>query len=114
MTPPGTHVTKGLLLLLQDQGDFLPVEVVPTASLPVTSGLADPLILVKLEMLVRHPPIWALFEPLRLISRLVLADADPLGVNQNVTFQEVGGLDDRKLVVYAQTLLLNSPKISTL
>jgi hypothetical protein len=24
-----------------------------------------------------------------------LADADPLGVNQNVTFNEVGGLDDR-------------------
>ena len=26
---------------------------------------------------------------------LVLADVDPLGVNQNVTFDEVGGLDDR-------------------
>jgi len=26
----------------------------------------------------------------------VLADADPLGVNVNVTFDEVGGLDDRK------------------
>lgn len=26
----------------------------------------------------------------------VLADADPLGVNQNVTFDEVGGLDDRE------------------
>lgn len=25
-----------------------------------------------------------------------LADADPLGVNQNVTFDEVGGLDNRK------------------
>ena len=24
-----------------------------------------------------------------------LADADPLGVNVNVTFDEVGGLDDR-------------------
>lgn len=24
-----------------------------------------------------------------------LADADPLGVNQSVTFDEVGGLDDR-------------------
>jgi len=24
-----------------------------------------------------------------------LADADPLGVNTNVTFDEVGGLDDR-------------------
>jgi hypothetical protein len=27
---------------------------------------------------------------------LALADADPLGVNQNVTFEEVGGLDDRQ------------------
>ncbi len=27
---------------------------------------------------------------------LALADADPLGVNQNVTFDEVGGLDDRQ------------------
>ena len=26
---------------------------------------------------------------------LALADADPLGVNVNVTFDEVGGLDDR-------------------
>lgn len=29
---------------------------------------------------------------------LVLADVDPLGVNQNVTFDEVGGLDDRELL----------------
>jgi ATPase family AAA domain-containing protein 2 len=28
-------------------------------------------------------------------SLAALADADPLGVNQNVTFDEVGGLDDR-------------------
>ena len=28
---------------------------------------------------------------------VALADADPLGVNTNVTFDEVGGLDDRKL-----------------
>lgn len=28
-------------------------------------------------------------------ASLALADADPLGVNQNVTFDEVGGLDDR-------------------
>ena len=27
--------------------------------------------------------------------RIALADADPLGVNVNVTFDEVGGLDDR-------------------
>jgi hypothetical protein len=26
-----------------------------------------------------------------------LADTDPLGVNQSVTFDEVGGLDDRLL-----------------
>ena len=30
----------------------------------------------------------------------VLADADPLGVNVNVTFDEVGGLDDRKSFLY--------------
>lgn len=29
------------------------------------------------------------------ITITALADADPLGVNQNVTFDEVGGLDDR-------------------
>ena len=29
-----------------------------------------------------------------------LADADPLGVNVNVTFEEVGGLDDRELHHY--------------
>ena len=27
--------------------------------------------------------------------RIALPDADPLGVNVNVTFDEVGGLDDR-------------------
>ena len=27
-----------------------------------------------------------------------LADADPLGANQNVTFDEVGGLDDRSFL----------------
>lgn len=31
---------------------------------------------------------------------IALADADPLGVNQNVTFDEVGGLDDRKSLEY--------------
>lgn len=30
------------------------------------------------------------------IGDSALADADPLGVNTNVTFDEVGGLDDRK------------------
>jgi hypothetical protein len=29
---------------------------------------------------------------------VALADADPLGVNTNVTFDEVGGLDDRTCV----------------
>lgn len=29
-----------------------------------------------------------------------LADADPLGVNQNVTFDEVGGLDDRTFSIF--------------
>lgn len=30
---------------------------------------------------------------------IALADADPLGVNQNVTFDEVGGLDDRQSLI---------------
>lgn len=29
-------------------------------------------------------------------GNIALADADPLGVNQNVTFDEVGGLEDRQ------------------
>lgn len=32
-----------------------------------------------------------------------LADADPLGVNQNVTFDEVGGLDERMLSLHLHT-----------
>ena len=51
-----------------------------------------------------HHLIWAKLE--KLVSYLcliiavcllfaALADADPLGVNQNVTFDEVGGLEDR-------------------
>ena len=32
-------------------------------------------------------------------TRAVLADADPLGVNQNVTFDEVGGLDERACII---------------
>lgn len=31
-----------------------------------------------------------------------LADADPLGVNSNVTFESVGGLDDRMLLCYCE------------
>jgi hypothetical protein len=30
------------------------------------------------------------------VGDAALADADPLGVNQNVTFDEVGGLDNRE------------------
>ncbi len=33
-----------------------------------------------------------------------LADADPLGVNQNVTFDEVGGLDDRECCFFISYL----------
>ena len=47
---------------------------------------------VRSEMLVctMH---YQLRSPLR--PPTALADVDPLGVNQNVTFDEVGGLDDR-------------------
>lgn len=39
---------------------------------------------------------WAFLGAERKISNMAiaLADTDPLGVNQNVTFDEVGGLDD--------------------
>lgn len=36
--------------------------------------------------------------------RAALADADPLGVNQNVTFDEVGGLDDRTFFYHKTAL----------
>ncbi|KAJ7719603.1 P-loop containing nucleoside triphosphate hydrolase protein [Mycena olivaceomarginata] len=39
------------------------------------------------------------------VSDTVLADADPLGVNQNVTFDEVGGLDDHIHALKEMTLL---------
>ena len=90
---------KGLLLRPRDQEGSSLVEAAPMVSLLVTWDLAAHLISVKLEMLVRPFLIWRRFEPRRLISCSVLADADPLGVNQNVTFDEVGGLDDRKLTV---------------
>ena len=92
---------KGLPPRPRGQGASLLVEAVPMVLLPVTWDLAAPLILVKLEMLVRPLLIWLRVEPRMLIFRLVLADADPLGVNQNVTFEEVGGLDDRKSIVYS-------------
>lgn len=38
-------------------------------------------------------PLQPLSNPTGIIA---LADVDPLGVNQNVTFDEVGGLDDRE------------------
>lgn len=37
---------------------------------------------------------------------IALADADPLGVNTNVTFDEVGGLDERSCLVVAGATLL--------
>ncbi|KLO08586.1 AAA-domain-containing protein [Schizopora paradoxa] len=39
------------------------------------------------------------------VSDAALADADPLGVNQNVTFEEVGGLDDHINSLKEMTLL---------
>ena len=38
------------------------------------------------------------------VSEAALADADPLGVNQNVTFDEVGGLDDRAYTSFSPCL----------
>lgn len=43
-----------------------------------------------------------------LCSHLALADADPLGVNVNVTFDEVGGLDERKSIHSAWAGILNA------
>jgi hypothetical protein len=94
-----TPETKVLPLQLRDLEDFLPEVTVPMVSLLATSGLVDPPIWAKLEMPVRPLLIWLLLEPREFIPSSVLADADPLGVNQNVTFEEVGGLDDRKLIV---------------
>lgn len=34
-----------------------------------------------------------------LTSGVALADADPLGTKQNVTFDQVGGLDEREILV---------------
>ncbi|KAI6155960.1 AAA-domain-containing protein [Pisolithus tinctorius] len=39
------------------------------------------------------------------IGEAALADADPLGVNQNVTFDEIGGLDDHIHALKEMTLL---------
>lgn len=106
-----THATKDSLPQLRDQGDSLLVGAALTASFPVISGLADHPILEKLEMPV-SPLRLAVIKLHRLTPCLVLADADPLGVNQNVTFEEVGGLDDRESTVYAQMFPLNVSKIS--
>lgn len=35
---------------------------------------------------------------------------DLLGIDQNLTFEEDGGLDDRKLILYAQMFPLNVPR----
>ena len=43
---------------------------------------------------------------------IALADADPLGVNQNVTFDKVGGLDERELHSASILSLLVHPIIS--
>jgi len=100
---------KGLLPPLLGQAVSSLVGVAPMVSLLVIWGLAVRLILVKLEMLVRPVLISLRSEPRRLISRSVLADADPLGVNQNVTFEEVGGLDDRRLAICAVDASAKSP-----
>jgi hypothetical protein len=39
---------------------------------------------------------------------VALADADPLGVSQNVTFDEVGGLDDRSSCVRVSQIFTDS------
>jgi SpoVK/Ycf46/Vps4 family AAA+-type ATPase len=38
-----------------------------------------------------------------------LADTDPLGVNQNVTFDEVGGLDDRSFFIALSEMFPDRP-----
>lgn len=71
---------------------------------------------MSLQLLLQvHLPIWAKLAPIvvrgrfllsyttspnkHLTNELALADADPLGVNQNVTFDQVGGLDNRASVI---------------
>jgi len=112
-----THLeTRAKDLLPQPRGleAFLLAEPAPTVSSLVTWGLVVRLILGKLEMRVRTVLVFLVSEPYGLISRLVLADADPLGVNQNVTFEEVGGLDDRELTLcVVVTSPEPPPKIST-
>ena len=49
----------------------------------------------KLAIRVRFPIFDITPRLTKCITITALADADPLGVNQNVTFDEVGGLDDR-------------------
>lgn len=45
--------------------------------------------------LVMQVTVVASYNSSRANLSAALADADPLGVNTNVTFDEVGGLDDR-------------------
>ena len=66
-------------------GGMLPADLAAAAGTPSNLGKVGDACtsLVKLPVIhVAHTPS-------------ALADADPLGVNQNVTFDEVGGLDDR-------------------
>ena len=45
-----------------------------------------------------------------LYAHIALADADPLGVNQNVTFDEVGGLDERECRPLYSCILFRSSR----
>jgi hypothetical protein len=45
-------------------------------------------------------PFFFYFKVDSYIFSKALADTVPLGVNTNVTFDEVGGLDDRELLIF--------------
>ena len=89
-------------MVLERLEDYLPAVQQLEACSQLTSQLQVlPLIWVKSAKLVSPHAI--LFTFLRDLSSYsaALADADPLGVNQNVTFDEVGGLDDRQYLTSA-------------
>jgi len=54
-------------------------------------------------------PYWS--QLITISSFTALADADPLGVNTNVTFDEVGGLDDRMCPFIPVALLTDIPSL---